>query len=268
MEKGEKMSLKDFLERDLKDKNELLTLFSNFLPALMKDPNRFEKEDICLVIEAQSIKSKQIEFNNASNKPYQTSQQLFNHAAEDWKNFRLVFAKDLIITPLSYEEYDRYLRIPSVLVLFERMAQIREFKLFYNMPYLKEHLMLKALNSQGASSICNYETLETLGDTVMKIIVSIVLYLGDKSADPNKLTKVRSAVTCNEFLGERGIEAHLLYALKSSYQSLLRYTPPFFERQAAPQDEKKKEKDTEEEKHILSDKMIADCVEATIGKYL
>lgn len=260
------MPLKDFFERDLKDKNDLLTLFSNFLPAIMKNPSRFEKEDICLVVEAQSISSKQIEFNNSSNKAYQTSQQLFNQAAEEWKNFRLIFAKDLIMTPLSYEEYDRYLRIPSVLVLFERMAQIREFKLFYGMPYLKDHLMLKALNSDGASKVSNYQTLETLGDTVMKIIVSIVLYLADKSADPNRLTKVRSSVTCNDFLGDRGIEAHFLYALKSSYQSLLRYTPPYFVKETGMKDDKKREKDTEEEKHILSDKMIADCVEATIGR--
>lgn len=260
------MPLKDFFERDLKDKNDLLTLFSNFLPAIMKNQSRFEKEDICLVVEAQSISSKQIEFNNSSNKAYQTSQQLFNQAAEEWKNFRLIFAKDLIMTPLSYEEFDRYLRIPSILVLFERMAQIREFKLFYGMPYLKDHLMLKALNSDGASKVSNYQTLETLGDTVMKIIVSIVLYIADKSADPNRLTKVRSSVTCNDFLGDRGIEAHFLYALKSSYQSLLRYTPPYFVKETGMKDDKKKEKDSEEEKHILSDKMIADCVEATIGK--
>lgn len=115
--------------------------------------------------------------------------------------------EDLQDSGIEYEIYNSFLLMPSVLVNVERLAQVREFKLLHKFCFMKNYHMYKALSSTSFDNTMNFETLETLGDTVLKTIITLHLFKQSKHNDEKLMTQERARIINNENLGKKGLEA-------------------------------------------------------------
>lgn len=104
------------------------------------------------------------------------------------KNVSILLQNQLIDSGIEYDIYNSFLLMPSVLVNIERLAQVREFKLLHKFSFMRNYHMYKALSSTSFDKIMNFETLETLGDTVLKTIITLHLFKQSRSNDEKLMT--------------------------------------------------------------------------------
>lgn len=120
------------------------------------------------------------------------------------------------------------LLLPSVLINVERLAFVREFKLLNKFTFMKNYPLLKALSSKSYDRIMNNETLETIGDTVLKTIVTLHLFKNAGNLSEGNMTKDRGSLINNEYLNSKAMESGLQYFLKTECLPVKKWLPPNF----------------------------------------
>lgn len=188
--------------------------------------------------------------------------------SRDYKKLNFLPSNELQRTNFKLEDLDKCLRIVPTLIQIERMAQIREFKLLMDFGFIKDHLLFKALNARAIDKCNNNETLETLGDTVLKTLVTVNLYFKRKgNMTPNDMTKEKVDYINNRYLASRGRAKPLIFYLKDKYQRIKDFVPPFLIPSSGQSfDQDREDKPIYDESQIIADDMISDSVEAIIGK--
>ena len=83
---------------------------------------------------------------------------------------------DIINTGLTLQQLDYLNLIPSLLVKVEHIARCEEFKRMHSLDFIDTYLLTKCFYSKFIDHIVNYETLETIGDSVLKSIISFHIY--------------------------------------------------------------------------------------------
>lgn len=202
---------------------------------------------------------------------YVTNVSIKKPKVRDYSKISLEFSSNIKRSPLKLDDLDKALRIPPTLIQLERMAQVREFKLIMDFGFIKDHLLFKALNARAIDKCNNNETLETLGDTVLKTLATVNLYFSkDRRLDPNLMTKEKVKVINNNHLAERGRSTALLYYLKDRYQRTKDFIPPFMlpaaKKNIDSSQGDKSDSPVYDESQIIADNMVADSVEAIIGR--
>ena len=229
----------------------------------------FDDSCLCLTVPATA-------FGQFDNNKYEGVERYVSNVSirkvktRDYTKVSLVLSSSLKRTPFKAEDLDKYLRIVPTLIQIERMAQVREFKLLMHFGFIKDHLLFKALNARAIDRCCNNETLETLGDTVLKTLATINLFFYRDAAggklNPDQMTKQKVMVINNNHLAAKGRSTPLLFYLKDKYQRTKDYIPPYFLPKAPKiKDEEKSDSHIYDESQIIADGMIADSVEAIIG---
>lgn len=71
---------------------------------------------------------------------------------------------------------------------------------------MKNYPLLKALSSKSYDRIMNNETLETIGDSVLKTIVTLHLFVSSQNKDEGRMTEDRMRLINNNYLAEKGFE--------------------------------------------------------------
>ena len=239
--------IKSPLVRALSDMRELTEDSSNYMGVF------------CLIVDANTY------VNFDRNYPEGLERYVSNKEAleAEVRNYVFVSGKKLRKLPFTIDEFDSLQRIIPTLVQIERMAQVREFKLYFQMQYAHDHLVYKALNSKGVDSKNNYETLETLGDTVLKTLVTCNFYLNNPKKDEGWMTQEKVKVINNDYLCTRAMETPLIYFLKTRYVKSKNFVPPY--KTHGSKNNGEKEQDYAENQ-IISGKQTADCFEALLGK--
>ncbi|KAK5189253.1 Dicer-like protein 2 [Exophiala xenobiotica] len=117
-------------------------------------------------------------------------------------------------------------------------------------------LLVEALSAPCAGEPVNYQRLEFIGDSVLKFLVSVQLFLAHPHWHEGYLTLVRKSWVCNKTLAhvacKRGLSAYVITAPFSPR----RWKPLYL----ADLDDRR---DTSE--RVVSMKLLADVVEAVIG---
>ena len=122
-------------------------------------------------------------------------------------------------------------------------------------------LILQALTPRGANDSVNLERLELLGDSFLKLITSVYLYNSRPKNHEGKLSEARSRRVANINLFVLGKKKGITNTILSSdfvtgsesFRERLRWVPPGYT--------------TLEESHKVTDKSVADTVEALIGAH-
>lgn len=117
-----------------------------------------------------------------------------------------------------------------------------------------------ATTAPSLDSINNYETLECIGDTVLKLIASLYYYLKDPNIGEGVLTAKRTASINNKFLSKIAMTNGLDRYLKCEGLTLSRFQPPFHEGKC-------KGHKAQLVDHLMSEAMLADFVEALMGAF-
>lgn len=175
-------------------------------------------------------------------------------------------------------EYDIF--IPEDIV--KRDKKIESFEREVNLedhPGPNPSLLLQALTSKSAGDEFDLERLEMIGDSFLKYVVSVKTYLKYPLFDEGKLTKIRSVLIQNLHLYQQAKKKNLgEFLICSAFSSETNWLPPCYtvdeEIDARVLDNRTKPEELSKLKHnfftqqIVSDKCIADAVEALIGAYL
>ncbi|KAJ1922342.1 Dicer-like protein 1 [Mycoemilia scoparia] len=182
--------------------------------------------------------------------------------AEKKNSMRSDFASPvtLQLKKLDLVDLNNMSLIPSFLFRLHNMLILEEFKQRFDTD-ASDHLLRQALTS-GVVSSDNYQRLELLGDSVLKLIVTSVLFSMFPGEDEGKLSACRSQVVSNKNLcrvaKENGFEKYLWHS-KFHRKSWL---PPSkgweIEGYHAPDQ-------NIEHKPVISDKMYADLIESVLG---
>ena len=169
---------------------------------------------------------------------------------------------------VEQSDMDFFEYIPSIFINFEEMLKIYQFILDYN--------LIQDKNSKGKNYIeknypfiqwaftlhsfvqdFNYESLETLGDSILKMLATTLVYhineLNDVETNVDKLVFARKTLICNLHLFNKGKESEIYNYIIRYPKEILSYFFPL-----------------EQEKVIegivnISEKIIADIVESSIG---
>lgn len=253
LKKGNK-NLMDFLDGEGKstDRKPIVSALEK-----MKSDFKLEKQPItefCLVIEAEDQNNYDHNYVEGIEK-YQTNKKI-EELGQSKSKMMFVPVDKLEALNLKSQDLDSFNRITPSLIQLERMAQVRELKLLFNCEYMKDHLIFKALNSKAIDKFNNYETLETVGDAVLKTLITKILFLEYPKKRESDLTVKKVALINNSYLAKKAHNTPLPFFLKDKYLKTVQYVPPFH----SPL-----ESGELAEKQIFSEGMLADCVEALLG---
>jgi hypothetical protein len=170
----------------------------------------------------------------------------------------LLHMESVTLTYLDKQLVQEGRRLPYALINLEAFSYVcdfcREFE--FNGDYRP---VFCALRSSNLDAKDNYESLETLGDTVLKFLTSFHHFLIYKKDDEGWLTRRRTYIINNQFLAKIGCEQGIQHYLKSQPLPVARWQPPYFSTSEVVFQKTVV--------HRLSSGMIADTVEALIGAF-
>ncbi|KAI7863327.1 dicer-2 protein [Spinellus fusiger] len=161
--------------------------------------------------------------------------------------------------PISASVYQSLILIPSITTRVDAFLLVREARDRYALP-IYDVMMLEAYTTPSANMKMNYERLETLGDSLLKLIATIRLYINFPLCNEGELHCLRIRVICNRAL-YRAAKRLRLYRYVTSHTFNRRYWRPHHFVTANDTMDTLKEVRT----HMLSDKTLADVVEASLG---
>jgi len=171
--------------------------------------------------------------------------------------------------PLQLLESARWL--PCVLFHIEGLLLAEELKASIQDTTISDPsatlLFIMATTAPAVDAACNYELLETLGDSLLKVLVSAQLFQAYPKKAEGDLTRLRSDLICNSNLFRLAKDKGLERYLRTLRYNSLTWRPPGMAHADAPPIPFPATDDDHwlNGKRDIADKSIADCVEALIA---
>ena len=160
---------------------------------------------------------------------------------------------------LSVSQWSKARALYQSLLNLENFSYLLDFSKCYN--YLGDFSVLsEACQSPGLDHSLNYESLETLGDTVLKVVYTLHIYLNNIELNEHELTRKRGWRVSNKTLTSIAKEHNLHFYLKTKALRLNNFRPAYYAG-------RNMQNETDEVQHKVSDGMLADFVEALIGAF-
>jgi endoribonuclease Dicer len=149
--------------------------------------------------------------------------------------------------------------LPGVLTRMEAILLAQEFKAKMGI-HVDDFVLLEGLTTPVANMEMNYQRLETLGDSFIKLSITMYLYLNFKHKHEGQLSMMRSTLVSNKTLYKKALCVNLPGYVTGVPFARKRFAPPFFSTV-------NKENDPHGivRTQIMADKPVADCVESTLG---
>ncbi|KAG2220792.1 hypothetical protein INT45_012461, partial [Circinella minor] len=160
---------------------------------------------------------------------------------------------------VSASVYQSAILLPSIMTRLDSYLLVKEAGLCYDLP-ISHDLLLEAFTTPSAIMALNYERLETLGDSILKFISSIRLYIKFPLSDEGELHCLRIRIVSNRAL-YRAAKRLKIYRYVNSHSFNRRYWRPHHF--TSPQDSPKQHQELRQ--HTISDKTLADIIEASLG---
>ncbi|CAG8444339.1 4231_t:CDS:2 [Acaulospora colombiana] len=159
--------------------------------------------------------------------------------------------------PIRASIFRSALMLPAILTRIDSQLLALELRFRLDLP-TKDDILLEALTTPSANMGMNYERLETLGDSILKFVVTIRLYVMFPDKHEGKLHCQRIRIICNRELYRSAKRLYLYEHITSL---------PFNRRTWRPTNMITANDDPEmlEKSHELADKTLADVVEATLA---
>lgn len=171
----------------------------------------------------------------------------------------------ILISDLTYvfylntENWDQGRTLLNSLIEVENLSYMIEFAEMFGYKGSLD-LLQEACQAPSYSSACNYESLETLGDTVLKCVYTLHIYLNNLELNEFGLTRQRGWKVSNKCLAIIAAKFDLKRFLKTKLIKTNNFRPAFYLSKDLPNE-------TYEVEQKVSDSMMADFVEALIGAF-
>ena len=110
---------------------------------------------------------------------------------------------------ISKSQYYEICKVSSLMINFEYISKIDEF--IHNLNIIpfnvansindkEKFIFMNSLTAHSCLMDYDYETLETIGDSILKFMVSYSLYISNNNGNEGKLVKERTKIICNDNL--------------------------------------------------------------------
>lgn len=160
------------------------------------------------------------------------------------------------------------LSLPSILWKTEALFLVDELVQRAEIPIQREAdlaWIVKALTSPSCDEPYNYEVLETLGDSFLKLAVSAHLFMQHPYGQEGLLSTKRSEIVCNQSLSELALKNDLDRYLAISTFTLQRFHLPGVPSSSPSPSSSSSPSPSPSWLREVADNVLADCVEALIG---
>jgi dsRNA-specific ribonuclease len=164
------------------------------------------------------------------------------------------------IYPVSTSMYRTAMLMPSVMMHIDAVLLVKEVNEKLETS-IDETLLLEAFTTPSANVDVDYERLETLGDSFLKFVATIRLYIMFPQSHEGQLHCQRIRIICNKALYRGARRLQLYKHITSQPFNRRRWRPPHFKLST----DNKEDLRMKLRRHELSDKTLADIVEATMG---
>jgi dsRNA-specific ribonuclease len=170
-----------------------------------------------------------------------------------------ILISDLVyVFYLTTTHWDQGRTLLTSLLEMENLSYLLEFSSIYeyqgDLNTLKEACQAPSLDTNF-----NYESLETLGDTVLKTVYTLHIYL-NTNMNEYKLTRKRGWKVSNRFLAQLAYKHNLYVYLKCKALKTNSFRPAYYTSKDLPNE-------TYFIEHKITESMLADFVEALIGVF-
>lgn len=188
------------------------------------------------------------------------AKHVFVAAKPPKRTAKLVLPEFCVLYRLSASVFRMAMLLPSIMMRLDSFLLVKEVQQVLDTP-IEDNLLLEAFTTPSASMDMDYERLETLGDSFLKFVVTIRLYIMFPLSHEGQLHCQRIRIICNKALYRSARRLQIYRHITSQPFNRRRWRPPHF----------KKDSDVEEKirvqlrRHELSDKTLADVIEATLG---
>ena len=175
------------------------------------------------------------------------------------KGTPLFVAEDLWVFHLSSTFWEQgYLLLNSLMELefFSYTIDFAE-KIRYSGNLLN---LKQAMTSSAVDSLCNYEPLETLGDSIIKFLTTLDLYLQNPKSSESKMTQARNGIVSNKSFTEISRKLELQNYIRTSSLPVSSFRPAYYCHRAFKEE-------TLEVEQLMSDGVLADFFEALVGSF-
>lgn len=147
---------------------------------------------------------------------------------------------------------------PSLLRTIHDEIRARRALQHLRLPPLDIPLLVQALTPPGAVIGFDYEALETLGDSLLKILTSVHLYLSNPHATEGHLSSLRRHFISNAFLHDQTLATGLApFLLPERYRTTTWFPPESDQCELAP--------DGLRTKRTVARRALSDCVESGLA---
>jgi dsRNA-specific ribonuclease len=161
---------------------------------------------------------------------------------------------------LNAQQWDRGSQLPMVMHFVERMAHVQHLIQRLGGEYLHPEFVLWATSAKGTrSSRKCYQTLETYGDTVLKVSATLLAYSrlqADHKKGEKDVDDIKNALINNIHLYRIGMAMRFHKAMRTKDPEQKLYHPPF------------SHKAEQRINFSCTGKNVADCVESMIGAFI
>ncbi|ORY90629.1 hypothetical protein BCR35DRAFT_349581 [Leucosporidium creatinivorum] len=148
-------------------------------------------------------------------------------------------------------------KIPSLNRLIDEMVQVRRLKERFAFPAIDSIKLREALTPPSAGTGYDYQYLETVGDSVLKLATSIHTFLNYPDVDEGRLSVIRQNSVDNRFLRHRSVDSGFSSFILAQRFRTNTWTP--LDEDARPTD------DATTLERTVGRRALADTIEATLG---
>ena len=192
-EKAEEITISDlFMKHDLNN-NQSIMYFRN-----LKNVYKFEinpEDSIILVNYLNHVNN--FDFINKTHSINSNNSVKKKNFQLNSPNVQIISAKMLFENLIDLENYENFCKIPSIMIFIERLVMVNEFKCFHKLNCLTKHLLF-ATSTPSFDPIINYEVLEVVGDSILKILTTIHLIKSFPDKNEDELTQKRIPLIRNK----------------------------------------------------------------------
>lgn len=115
---------------------------------------------------------------------------------------RLYFADDLDVYALQSPLINDFMRMPSILEMMFKFYPIKVFKTYYDLNINDDVLLIKSFCTKKFDFEFNLESLETLGDVILKVIQIFHIFVSFDDINEGQITKLKGLLISNVHYSE------------------------------------------------------------------
>ena len=189
------------------------------------------EDQLYLVYQLPQIQEREVNFRNEVKRFHKFRRGYHLGAYEESKldHLRLhLFPKSAFDqTRVMSTHFEFLLELPSICYCLERALDIQEVSFLMNWNHVDRDFLCQAFQNSSFDPEINFETLETVGDSCLKLVVSLFFFDKNPNASEEKMTTQKVKLINNEYLGRCADQLGLQFYVRVFKNTNLRFKIPF-----------------------------------------